>query len=664
MGRYLFSLFLISTLSEWSVFAEQSYVGHGIESVSAETLKNFAPPALPSELSRRIQSLLDLRSPGMGIPSEDGRHLAFSWAVTGTRQIWRMDGPLSFPIQMTGGEDATAIAAWTPDNKYLILSRDRKGEEYPGLYLQKVQGGELIEIQHKPKINTEFAFVSEDSKYIYFRANDIRRDSYAIYQYAIETRTKTLIFSEVGYWEILDHKPDGTCLLANVKGNMSQEIFLWNMHKKELKPLLGLGDGDELDMRFAHSDGEYLLLTNKYSDFRRLYLFKSQDAEPMPLTAEMDMDISSFSIDAKRSRILYVVNDRGYSHVEAMNAKTFEKITLPTLSELEQRIFGSTTLNSRFTSFAIFSANRPETSYVYDWASGQMTQWLLPSSPEISTDTFIHPELEAYIARDGTKIPMFVYRSPTCQKPCPVIVDFHGGPESQAKPSFSLFVQLMLAEGFSYVLPNVRGSDGYGKKWVEADDGRKRMEVITDIEDAAIFIRQQWAHQGLAPKIAITGGSYGGYATLLAMTKFAGAYDAGFSVVGISNLITFLENTAPYRRALRIVEYGDPIRDKEVLEELSPTRHIGKIAGPLMIIQGVNDPRVPAGEAIQIYEKMKARHLDGQLVLFPDEGHGVSKRANIALMMGYKLQFFKKHLMEEKKVTELSDKPSTEKDEL
>src|SRR4051812_13894354 len=166
MRLYLRSLCLTFAVSN-AVFAEKNYVGHGAETTSAETLKAFAPPALPSELSRKIQLLLDVRSPGIGSLSEDGKHLAFSWAVTGTRQIWKLDGPMSYPIQLTGGEDNTALNAWTPDGKHLVLSRDRKGEEYPGLYLQSALGGELLKIQHEPKVQTLFSFVSDDSKFIY-----------------------------------------------------------------------------------------------------------------------------------------------------------------------------------------------------------------------------------------------------------------------------------------------------------------------------------------------------------------------------------------------------------------------------------------------------------------------------------------------------------------
>src|SRR5262249_18728035 len=166
--------------------------------------------------------------------------------------------------------------------------------------------------------------------------------------------------------------------------------------------------------------------------------------------------------------------------------------------------------------------------------------------------------------------------------PCPVVVYFHGGPEGQATAGFSGFAQLFVEAGFVLVQPNVRGSEGYGKAWLDADNGPKRLAVVTDIEDCARYIRASWGKDGKPPKIGVTGGSYGGYSTLMAMTYFAGAFDAGVQEVGISNLLSFLNNTAPYRRILRISEYGDPVKDRDALIQLSPITHVKKLKAPLL----------------------------------------------------------------------------------
>jgi dipeptidyl aminopeptidase/acylaminoacyl peptidase len=194
------------------------------------------------------------------------------------------------------------------------------------------------------------------------------------------------------------------------------------------------------------------------------------------------------------------------------------------------------------------------------------------------------------------------------------------------------------------VQPNVRGSDGYGKTWLHADDGPKRLEVITDIEDAAKWARTRFTVAGQTPKIGAYGRSYGGYSVLMAMTMFAGAYDAGVDIVGISDLRTFLANTAPYRRIVRINEYGDPERDAQALAKLSPMTYIDRVRAPLLIEQGASDPRVPAGESVQIYEALQQKGVECALALYRDEGHGARKRENIVLTLGHAIEFLHHHL--------------------
>jgi dipeptidyl aminopeptidase/acylaminoacyl peptidase len=270
---------------------------------------------------------------------------------------------------------------------------------------------------------------------------------------------------------------------------------------------------------------------------------------------------------------------------------------------------------------------------------------MLPNAPEIDLSKFAVAKLESYPARDGTKIPMFVRYPPQCAPaataadPCPVVVDFHGGPEGQATPGFSGYAQLFVDSGFIFVEPNVRGSDGYGKAWLNADNGPKRLDVITDIEDAGKALRARFTRNGKVPKVAIVGGSYGGYSALVGMTMFAGTYDAGVSIVGISNLQTFLQNTAPYRRKLRASEYGDPEKDAEALKKLSPVTYIDRVKSPLLMIQGLDDPRVPAGEAIQMQEALEKRGVQSRLVLVEGEGHGAARRGGQVIMIGNMLRF-------------------------
>ncbi|NUQ78692.1 MAG: S9 family peptidase [Polyangiaceae bacterium] len=590
--------------------------------------------------------MLDVRSAHAGRLSPDGKSLYFSWTVTGQRQVWRVDGPQRFPIQVTGGEDPTLLTDITPDGKYLVLSRDRKGEENPGLYLQDVKGGPLTMVQHKPKVQTQLNFVTDDSKHIYFRANDIKENAYAIYRYDLQKKERELVFDQDGIWSAVDYRPDGRLLLAKEVGSNMAEYFEYDPKTKSLTALFGQGEREDYEAKYGAADGEVIVQTPKIGEYRRLYSFKA--GKLTPISPEMKFDVAHFAIDRKKQRILYQVNEGGYLKFRALDAKTYKEIKVPTFPQADHVFFAATTPDGRYTTVSADLGNAPPPGYVYEWQTNKLVSWHTPSTPEMDASKFVRPTLEHYPARDGTKIPMFVWRPAACDKPCAVIVEFHGGPEGQAFAGWNGRAQIAVDAGFVYVTPNVRGSDGYGKSWIHADDGKKRLDIITDIEDCAKFIRQSFAEGGKAPKVGIWGGSYGGYSALMGMTMFAGAYDAGVEFVGISNLISFLMNTAPYRRILRISEYGDPEKDKEILKQLSPLTHLEKVKGPMLLMQGANDPRVPVGEAIQVHEALSAKKLPSQLMIFPDEGHGAQKRENQVLVLGHMVRFFQEHLQGKK----------------
>ena len=623
--------------------APSTYQGLGVESIPPEVLARHAATPLPPDESRRIQGMLDVRAPAAGLVSMDGKRMYFTWSVTGTTQIWRLDGPMSFPVQLTGGEDTTLIADLTPDGKRLLVSRDRSGEENPGLYVLPTEGGALQPIQHKPGVQTFLDRVSDDGRFVYFRANDIAKDSYALYRYELGSEKRETIFSEPGLWRLADTRKERMLVEKSVGSNMT-EFFELDPATKKLEPLFGQGEREDYRAAYGAEDGEVLVLTPKLGEFRRLYAWKK--GEMKPVTPEMKSDVAAFSIDRARTRIYYQVNEGGYTRAFVLDAKTKKPIEMPKLpAGLDHVFFGRTSNNARYTALSIDPGTSPAQAFVYDWDARKLDKWHAPAIPEIDASKFVRATLESYQARDGTSVPMFVRRPHGCgEKLCPVIVSFHGGPEAQALPGFSTSGQLFVDAGFILVEPNVRGSDGYGKSYLHADDGAKRQQILSDIEDAGKHVRRQFAVGKKAPKVGIYGGSYGGYSTLVGMTIFAGTYDAGVSVVGISSLVTFLMNTAPYRRILRISEYGDPEKDRKALEALSPITHLDKLKGPMLLIQGATDPRVPVGEALQFYEALQKKKIPSGLIIFPDEGHGMRKRQNQVSAIGHTIRFFKTHL--------------------
>ncbi len=637
--------FAVTALLSVNVMAQ--YKGLGTESVSAETLKKYAPPALNPVMTNKLKKMFDVTAPGMGMLSPDKKTMFFTWKVTGISHVWKIDGPQKFPVQLTSGSDAVSLKDVAPNGKFLIISKDSNGEENPGIYKLDLATGQITELYRKAKVQSSFSFITKDSKTIYFTANDTKPDSYNIYKMDLASGDKTLIYEGSGYWGIADQRDDGKDLLFyKATGSKTAEFYTFDPVTKKLDPVIGVEEKGEYEVSFGAKKGDYLVLTPK-EEFKKLYLYTpAKSKELKPLTDKnLKYDVSSFGLDDKRTRITYEVNREGYTELFAMDAKTFKPIKLPKFKGADHVFAGKTTLDSSITMLGVISAQSPRISYSYNWATKQMTQWVLPSAPEVDLKTFAVAELMNYETRDGVKIPMFVRFPKGCkEKTCPVVVDFHGGPEGQSQPGFSPVAQAFVDEGFIFVEPNVRGSDGYGKTWIDMDNGPKRENVITDIEDAAIWIKKNWARDGVVPKIGVTGGSYGGYSTLMAMTRFAGTYNAGVAVVGMSDLVTFLNNTAPYRRILRITEYGDPEKDKEALIKLSPTTYVNQVRDPLMIIQGANDPRVPVGEAIQIHETLQKKKIESQLIVFADEGHGSAKKENQILEFGHTIEFFKKNL--------------------
>ncbi|MFT4947581.1 MAG: dipeptidyl aminopeptidase/acylaminoacyl peptidase, partial [Natronomonas sp.] len=260
-------------------------------------------------------------------------------------------------------------------------------------------------------------------------------------------------------------------------------------------------------------------------------------------------------------------------------------------------------------------------------SAGAATRWTQASTAGIPRETFVEPTLVRYESFDGREIPAFFsLPEEVPDGGAPVIVDIHGGPESQRRPSFSGLRQYFLAEGYALFEPNVRGSAGYGRGYTHLDDVENRMDSVADIEQAVEWLTN---HGAVDPdRIVAKGGSYGGFMVLAALTEYPDLWAAGVDVVGIANFVTFLENTGSWRRELREAEYGSLDADREFLESISPTNNIEAIEAPLFVLHGANDPRVPVGEAEQIAEQAREQGVSVRKLIFEDEGHGISKLDN------------------------------------
>ena len=377
---------LATAAGAMTVQGQQPYAGLGAGSVPREKIVKYAPPALPPAVTRRIQAMLDVRGAALGLIAPDGKHLYFTWAVTGTPNVCLLDGARSFPLQMTGGEDPTRVAGITPDGKWLIVARDVGGQENPGLYLQPAEGGPLTVVQHKPATQTIFGFATENSASIYFASNDVKPDSYAIYRYDIASRARTLVFDQPGLWRIADHREQAgghvTLLLAKATGALSREYLLYDVDTRAATPLLGQGEKTEYQVAFAHAAGEYVVLTNKLGEFRRLYRWKP-GADLVPITPQSRMDVVDVQLDDARTRMYYTLNDGGYQRLKVLDGATLKELPIPVPGDAASVSTGSASPDGRFVTVSVENARAPRTSYVFDWKDGTLTPWALASAPEV-----------------------------------------------------------------------------------------------------------------------------------------------------------------------------------------------------------------------------------------------------------------------------------------
>jgi dipeptidyl aminopeptidase/acylaminoacyl peptidase len=375
---------------------------------------------------------------------------------------------------------------------------------------------------------------------------------------------------------------------------------------------------------------------------KRLYLKDLKSVavrEPIPALAKFELD--GAGTNEAREFLVVVANEDGYGVTYVYSLPDFKPLPMPATEKgvtFPSNFRGSTLVWTRSNARSAGNAFATTFSKPGKGAAAPVTRQLTWTEDQgIDLASFPLPELVKYPAFDGTEIPAFIYFPPGHQKgtPIPFVINYHGGPESQSRPGFSATTQYLLSRGFGILFPNVRGSTGYGRAFHMMDDYKKRWDSVRDGVDAAEWLVR--AGHAMPGRIATYGGSYGGFMAVACIVEDQERVDRGarkermfgacVDIVGVVNLKTFLEKTSGYRRKLREVEYG-PLTDPDFLLSVSPIRRIDEIKVPMMIAHGLNDPRVPVGEAMQLAVALQKRGDDPELLYFPDEGHGFQKLEN------------------------------------
>ncbi len=610
----------------------------------------YAPKPLSSQISERARRMLSINSIHNLLLSPDGQQVYFNSNASGVDQIWNLQAAKSQPLQLTTGEEKTTLQAISPDGKFLYYTRDVNGEDFDGLFRLDIKTLEVKTLFHKPNTKAKFGGLSRDGERVYFLANDKTPEYFTIYRYFNKTAKTELVHFSKSHWKFFGEISPEQVYLYRTKGIRDRTLYTYNIAKQKLNLFLGKKNLPELGYfePIPLKEGKVIVRSHHDSEFYRLYLW---DGKVMvPLSPLHNGDVVSYHYDSSQDILYFELDQSGKTQLHGLDLKTRQSVKIPELKRFgkykpTQFTVQSTSQDGNIVAIRVQGPQLPDKIYLWNRRDDNLQAWTKTKSSLVSLKELNEPILDHFLAEDGTQVPMLVRRPQECRsKVCPVVVHFHGGPESQSRPILNPLAEIFVQSGIIFVEPNVRGSRGYGRKFLEADDGRKRVEVIRDIRDVAQHIKKNWAIGDQVPPVGITGRSYGGYLTLYGMTRFAEEFDAGVAVVGMSSLVTLLENTAPYRRERRETEYGSLETDKDLLESLSPINYIKNVSAPLLIIHGVNDKKVPVSEALQAHQMLKNHNPQPELILFEDEGHKVTRRDNRVLEYGHILRFFKEHL--------------------
>ncbi len=588
-----------------------------------------------------IERYLNVRSAYGASVGPDGETLSFLMNTTGVPQVWTLEEPRCWPEQRTFYEERVTFASWSSERPELIFGMDEGGNERAQLFRLDARTGTITDLTATPDAKHRWGGWSHDGERFAFTSNRREESVFDIYVQGRDAvgDDAELVYEGDGWLTLAGWSPDDSRLLVSrAYSNFDQDLYELELASGECRHLTP----HEGDVRFRSAswapDGEGIyLVTDEGSD--TLYL-AYLDLEELELETVVDGDgwnVDGLALDDGTGRFVYSRNVEGYTELavgafDGDDPTSFERFPDP---DLPGGVSGGVSFGPDADRFACSTTGDTVNTnvFVVDVESGESERWTAAPTAGIPPETFRESELVAVESFDGLEVPGFLSlpedggaSGEGNVDDYPVIVDIHGGPESQRRPSFSSVKQYFLGRGYAYFEPNVRGSSGYGAEYASLDDVEKRMDSVADVAACVDWLRDR---EGIDPdRIACMGGSYGGFMVLAAMTEYPDRWAAGVDVVGIANFVTFLENTGDWRRELREAEYGSLEEDRELLESISPIDDVDRIEAPLFVLHGANDPRVPVGEAEQVVERAREAGVPVRKLIFEDEGHGFSKLEN------------------------------------
>ncbi|MFQ5489794.1 MAG: prolyl oligopeptidase family serine peptidase [Phycisphaerae bacterium] len=593
-----------------------------------------------------IGQFIKIKWPGSGHLAPDGKYY-YTFNPQGVRQLFRAasDAKSAGAKQLTHFEDGIISYRLSDDGRHIAITAATGGSEQADLYLLDTANDELTELLVNPKVVFGSVVWRRDSAAFAYRANADSPADFHVYLYDLQAKTHKPVFQAAGYHYPTDFNRDGSKLLIGKYNSASYsqlfELDLTTGQSREITPANEQWSFGPVG--YSATDRHVVVATNYRQDLTTLHTIdlRTGDIKPiLPQLRKFQLDDATFNDD--RSILAVTVNQDGYSNLRLFRASDLAPLKLP---QLPKGIVYNVDFTGSKMLYAVNNANTP--GLVYQWDLNKPSQSAVcmgqADTQGIDVTAFRLPELVHYPSFDGTSIPAFLYLPADYKKgtQIPFIVQYHGGPEGQYRPYFNRAFQYFLSRGYGIIAPNVRGSDGYGKEYLEADNYKNRYKSVRDGVWAAKYV----IDRGYAVKggVGAWGGSYGGFMAMAVITEAPDLFGAACNVVGICNFETFLKQTKAYRRRLREAEYG-PLTDPEFLRSISPIYNVDKIRTPLMLAHGLNDPRVPFGEALQVAIALIKKGQTVEQLYFPDEGHGFAKEENRLLYYEHLARFFQTHL--------------------
>ena len=618
-------------------------------------------PEIPIEVVNELNRYQNIRAASFRAFTPDGESIFVSTRFGDVDSLHRVDMPGGARNQITFYREPVGGVTRRPGSSELYFTRDAGGNEFAQIFRFDPATGNAHMITDGESRNGAVVWDRRGTRMAYqsTRRNGRSNDVWVMDPADAATAKVALESPDGSWWGPAEFSASGSkLLLTNYVSITDSRVHLLDLDSGDSTLLAGGGDSTSTNIPVAFDDASdgLWLITDQGGEFNQLAWQSAEPgARPEVVSGDIPWGVSTAVISHDRSRIAFVTNEDGMSRVYLMDTKSrkYRRVeSIPTglaygiVFSPDDRRLGMT-LNLSQTPSDAFVLELGKRPLEY----GELTRWTNSEVGGLDTTAFRTPQLVRYPTFDkvgdrAREIPAWVYKPPG-DGPFPVIISIHGGPEGQARPAFSATYQMWLDKlGVAVIQPNVRGSAGYGKSYLGLDNGFRREDSVKDIGALLDWIGTQPDLD--AGRVAVFGGSYGGYMVLASAVHYSDKLKAAVDVVGISSFVTFLENTQDYRRDLRRVEYGDE-RDPAMrahLQKISPLNNVDRIRVPLFVVQGQNDPRVPVTEAVQMVAAL--REL-GQSVWYMNalnEGHGYRKRANRDAYQQAMILFFQEHLVD------------------